>query len=199
VDLRWPPSVESWTGANRDALPHRRRESPSLHQHRALHYDPSTSAAVVFRPHPVPAVARTSVGRRPRWVLGRATTSSFLLWRRPRVRADDIWISGSGGRDGGGRQSGQRRHKRRPGRRQSGERWSGRRRREEVGSVLDGSRRSSGTKKLPAMRRKEGSRRTRHRHARNVEETEKPGKRKKARKECKKAHDDKCPGRTREA
>jgi hypothetical protein len=41
-------------------------------------------------------------------------------------------------------------------------------------------------KKLPAMRRKEGSRRTRHRHARNVEETEKPGKRKKREKNAKK-------------
>jgi hypothetical protein len=32
--------------------------------------------------------------------------SLFLLWRRPRVRVDDIWFSGSGGRDGGRRRSG---------------------------------------------------------------------------------------------
>jgi hypothetical protein len=47
-----------------------------------------------------------SVGGRPRAALGRAMASSFLQWRRPRVKAGDIWISGCVSRDRGGRRLG---------------------------------------------------------------------------------------------
>jgi hypothetical protein len=72
--------------------------------------------------------------------------SLFLLWLQPRVRVNDIWISGSGGRDGGGRRSGATEAPEAAGAEVVGRALVGET--EEVESVLDGSRSSSGTEKI---------------------------------------------------
>jgi hypothetical protein len=129
VDLRWPAGRETGRSQPRCSSSSppflKMHQGGSITDHRESHptistglsaMTLSTSATAAFHLHPAPGpMPAPWVHACCRWVAGKAHSralgvvlgctmaSSFLRWRRPRVKAGDIWISDNVGWDGGGR------------------------------------------------------------------------------------------------